>query len=105
MPDPLLRIAGLHKRFAEVEVLKGIDLDVAQGEVVALIGASGSGKTTTLRCINVLEEFEQGTITLAGRRSATPARAPRAAACRSARWPRSARGSAWCSSSTTCSRT
>lgn len=67
MPDsPLLRIDNLHKSFGELEVLKGISLDVAQGEVVALIGASGSGKTTMLRCINVLEEFEQGTITLDG---------------------------------------
>ena len=67
MPDaPLLRVTDLHKSFGETEVLKGISLDVAQGQVVALIGASGSGKTTMLRCINVLEEFEQGTIALDG---------------------------------------
>ena len=63
---PLLRIENLHKSFGDLEVLKGVSLDVAQGEVVALIGASGSGKTTMLRCINVLEEFEQGTIALDG---------------------------------------
>jgi polar amino acid transport system ATP-binding protein len=60
----LLRARNIHKSFGRTEVLKGIDLEVAQGSVVALIGASGSGKTTFLRCINVLEEFEQGQIFL-----------------------------------------
>jgi polar amino acid transport system ATP-binding protein len=63
---PLLHIADLHKRFGPVEVLKGIDLDVAKGEVVALIGSSGSGKTTLLRCINMLERFEAGEIQVDG---------------------------------------
>jgi polar amino acid transport system ATP-binding protein len=62
----LLRAIDVHKRFGEIEVLKGIDLDVEQGEVVALIGSSGSGKTTFLRCINRLEEYEKGLITIAG---------------------------------------
>jgi len=62
----LLRATDVHKRFGEIEVLKGIDLEVEQGEVVALIGSSGSGKTTFLRCINRLEEYEQGLITIAG---------------------------------------
>jgi polar amino acid transport system ATP-binding protein len=61
---PLLQATDIHKSFGRTEVLKGIDLQVAQGSVVALIGASGSGKTTFLRCINVLEEFEQGQIFL-----------------------------------------
>jgi polar amino acid transport system ATP-binding protein len=63
---PLLRAMNVHKRFGEVEVLKGIDIEISQGEVVALIGASGSGKTTFLRCINLLEEFEEGEIDLDG---------------------------------------
>jgi len=63
---PLLKARNVHKKFGEVEVLKGIDLDVPKGEVLALIGASGSGKTTFLRCINLLEEYEQGLITIDG---------------------------------------
>jgi polar amino acid transport system ATP-binding protein len=63
---PLLRASNLHKRFGDIEVLKGIDLTVSQGEVVALIGASGSGKTTFLRCINLLEDYDEGEIDLDG---------------------------------------
>ena len=48
---PLLQITGLRKRFADLEVLKGVDLDVARGEVIAIIGVSGSGKSTMLRCV------------------------------------------------------
>jgi polar amino acid transport system ATP-binding protein len=66
MPAPLLRAHDVHKRYQAVEVLKGIDLEVAQGEVVALIGASGSGKTTFLRCINLLEDYQEGEIELDG---------------------------------------
>ncbi|HLW48574.1 MAG TPA: amino acid ABC transporter ATP-binding protein [bacterium] len=61
---PILRIVDLHKRFGSLEVLRGVSLDVAQGEVVTLIGASGSGKTTLLRCINALEEYQEGRIYL-----------------------------------------
>jgi polar amino acid transport system ATP-binding protein len=63
---PVLRARNIHKSFGDVEVLKGIDLDVGRGEVVALIGASGSGKTTFLRCINMLEEYQEGTIEVDG---------------------------------------
>ena len=68
MTQPLLRAIDVHKRFGATEVLKGIDLEVQQGEVVAIIGASGSGKTTFLRCINLLEEFHQGEIQVDGER-------------------------------------
>ena len=50
-----LRVEGLHKSFGKLEVLRGIDLEVAEHEVVCLIGASGSGKSTLLRCVNLLE--------------------------------------------------
>ena len=62
----LVEIRNLHKRFGKVEVLKGVNCDLAQGDVVCVIGSSGSGKTTMLRCINMLEDFEDGTITIDG---------------------------------------
>ncbi len=49
---PMIRVAGLHKYFDDLEVLKGVDLSVYPGEVVSIIGGSGSGKSTLLRCIN-----------------------------------------------------
>jgi len=61
-----LAIEGLHKSFDKLEVLRGIDLDVAEHEVVCLIGASGSGKSTLLRCINLLEPIDGGRIVVAG---------------------------------------
>jgi polar amino acid transport system ATP-binding protein len=61
-----LRIEGLHKSFGDLEVLKGIDLDVAEHEVVCLIGSSGSGKSTLLRCINLLEPIDAGRIVVEG---------------------------------------
>src|SRR5918995_6361794 len=64
--SPLLAIKDVHKRFERIEVLKGVDLDIARGEAVAVIGASGSGKTTLLRCVNLLEEYEAGEIRLDG---------------------------------------
>jgi polar amino acid transport system ATP-binding protein len=61
-----LRIEGLHKSFGPLHVLEGIDLEVAEHEVVCLIGASGSGKSTLLRCINLLEPIDAGRIEVAG---------------------------------------
>jgi polar amino acid transport system ATP-binding protein len=66
LPAPLLEIRGLEKSYGANKVLKGIDLNVAAGEVVTLIGASGSGKTTLLRCVNFLEEYEGGSVRIAG---------------------------------------
>lgn len=62
----LVSIAGLHKHFGTNHVLKGIDLEVAQGDVVALIGRSGSGKSTLLRTINGLETIDQGELVVDG---------------------------------------
>jgi polar amino acid transport system ATP-binding protein len=64
--QPQLVVEGLHKSFGKNAVLRGIDLEVAEHEVVCLIGASGSGKSTLLRCINLLEPIDSGTITVAG---------------------------------------
>ena len=61
-----LHAEGLHKSFGELEVLRGIDLAVAEHEVVCVIGASGSGKSTLLRCINLLEPIDAGRIVVAG---------------------------------------
>jgi len=61
-----LEIADLHKSFGSLEVLRGIDLTVAEHEVVCLIGASGSGKSTLLRCVNLLEPIDAGRIVVAG---------------------------------------
>ena len=66
MTAEALRIEGLHKAFGELEVLRGIDLVVAEHEVVCLIGASGSGKSTLLRCINLLETIDAGRIVVDG---------------------------------------
>ena len=66
MSDAALQIEGLHKSFGALEVLRGIDLVLAEHEVVCLIGASGSGKSTLLRCVNLLEPVDEGRILVAG---------------------------------------
>ncbi|ODT82185.1 MAG: ATP-binding protein [Pelagibacterium sp. SCN 64-44] len=66
MSTNILTIKGLEKSFGDALVLKGVDLDVTEGEVVSIIGSSGSGKTTLLRCVNLLETFQGGTISIAG---------------------------------------
>ena len=66
MTTEALRIEGVHKSFGKLEVLRGIDLVLAEHEVVCLIGASGSGKSTLLRCVNLLEPIAAGRIFLGG---------------------------------------
>ena len=61
-----LEVQGVHKAFGKLEVLRGIDLTLAEHEVVCLIGASGSGKSTLLRCINLLEPIQAGRIVVSG---------------------------------------
>ncbi len=60
--NPVIALKGLKKSFGKVDVLKGIDLEVSSGEVVAVIGSSGSGKSTMLRCVNLLETPTDGEI-------------------------------------------
>ncbi|MEF8734866.1 amino acid ABC transporter ATP-binding protein [Candidatus Accumulibacter phosphatis] len=62
----MIHALDVHKRFAAVEVLKGVSLDVGKGEVVAIIGPSGSGKSTFLRCLNHLETIDRGRIDIEG---------------------------------------
>jgi polar amino acid transport system ATP-binding protein len=65
-PAEALRLEDVHKSFGKAEVLKGLDLTVAEHEVICLIGASGSGKSTMLRCINLLDSVDRGRIVLGG---------------------------------------
>ena len=62
----LIKVDGLRKSFGELQVLKGINAEIKKGDVMVVIGASGSGKSTFLRCLNLLEEPTGGTITLDG---------------------------------------
>ena len=64
---PEIEVRGLVKSFGATKVLRGIDLDVASGEVIVVIGPSGSGKSTLLNCINFLEPFEAGSIRVGGK--------------------------------------
>ena len=70
--QPALRVTGLRKSFGDLVVLDGIDLEVAEHEVVCLIGASGSGKSTLLRCLNLLEPIDAGRIEVGGREITAP---------------------------------
>jgi polar amino acid transport system ATP-binding protein len=64
--ESIISIQNIHKNFGQVRALKGVSLEVSKGEVVVIIGPSGSGKSTLLRCINRLEEFDQGKIIVDG---------------------------------------
>jgi polar amino acid transport system ATP-binding protein len=66
MAETMVSLKGIHKRFGELEVLKGVDFDVGKGEVICILGPSGSGKSTLLRCVNLLEPPEEGEIFIEG---------------------------------------
>lgn len=66
MSEVMVKCSQVQKSFGDLEVLKGVDLEVKKGEVVAILGPSGSGKTTFLRCINFLERGDAGTISVNG---------------------------------------
>jgi ABC-type polar amino acid transport system ATPase subunit len=65
--ERVVRIRGLHKSFGKLHVLKNIDLDVYESDVLVLCGPSGAGKSTLLRCINMLEHYHEGTIEVLGK--------------------------------------
>lgn len=67
MSENILEIEGLEKSYGDHQVLKGVNLSLKKGDVVSIIGSSGSGKTTLLRCVNLLEEFQGGTIRISGK--------------------------------------
>ena len=64
----MIEVVELVKRYGPIEVLRGVSLAVSRGEVAAIIGSSGSGKSTFLRCLNGLETFQSGCVTLDGLR-------------------------------------
>jgi ABC-type Fe3+/spermidine/putrescine transport system ATPase subunit len=74
MSNPFLQLIEVTKRFGDRKVVDGLSLDVAEGEVLALLGASGSGKTTTLRLIAGLEKPDSGEVWIAGRKVAEGSR-------------------------------
>ncbi len=63
---PIISIVDVHKSFGDLEVLKGVSIDVMKGEVICIIGPSGSGKSTLIRCINALNDIQSGSITVEG---------------------------------------
>ena len=66
-PDqPMVSIDNVHKSFGDLEVLKGVSLDVMKGEVICIIGPSGSGKSTLIRCVNALNDIQKGSIKVEG---------------------------------------
>ena len=72
-PDqPLVSIRDVHKSFGNLEVLKGVTLDVMKGEVICIIGPSGSGTSTLSRCVNALNTIDSGSITVEGQEVADP---------------------------------
>ena len=72
-PDqPMVSIKEVHKSFGDLEVLKGVSMDVMKGEVICIIGPSGSGKSTLIRCINALNDIQKGSILVEGLEVNTP---------------------------------
>ncbi|MGB1238956.1 MAG: ABC transporter ATP-binding protein [Pseudomonadales bacterium] len=65
-PKIAIKATNIHKTFGDLEVLKGIDLEACEGDVISIIGSSGSGKSTFLRCLNLLENPTQGEIEISG---------------------------------------
>jgi polar amino acid transport system ATP-binding protein len=66
MAEAMVKLEGIRKRFGKLEVLKGVDIEIAKGEVICILGPSGSGKSTLLRCVNLLEPPEEGEIFVEG---------------------------------------
>ncbi len=66
MPEPIIRVEGLHKSFGDLEVVKGVSFSLSQGKKLSILGPSGSGKSTILRCVNYLETPTKGHIYLEG---------------------------------------
>ena len=73
-PDqPMVSIKDLHKSFGDLEVLKGVSMDIMKGECICIIGPSGSGKSTLIRCVNALNDIQKGSIKVEGQEVNDPA--------------------------------
>lgn len=92
---PLISARNVHKYFADNHVLRGIDLDVYTGEVVVVLGPSGSGKSTFLRCINHLEEMDEGYIMMGDEQIGYQLRERNSIRCHPVRSPGSAARLEW----------
>ena len=71
--EPMVAIKDVHKSFGDLEVLKGVSMDIMQGECICIIGPSGSGKSTLIRCVNALNNIQQGSIKVEGQEVNDPA--------------------------------
>ena len=102
---PALTVENMHKSFGQLEVLRGVSLTANDGDVISILGSSGSGKSTFLRCINLLETPDEGVVTVAGETIKMRQRGDgRAEPATGARSTASAPNSAWCSRASTCGR-
>ena len=63
----MIKIENLHKSFGNNEIIKGVSADIKKGEIFAIVGHSGAGKSTLLRCINGLEDYQAGSVMVAGK--------------------------------------
>ncbi len=101
----MIEVEDLCKRFGPVEVLRGVSLSVDRGEVAAIIGPSGGGKSTFLRCLNGLERFQSGRVRIDGLPLCVRRVGRRRGRTGPASTGRSAGGWGWSSRGSTCSRT
>jgi len=72
MAEPIVRLENIHKTYGTLEVLKGVSLDIAKGQVLVIIGPSGTGKSTLLRCVNLLTRPDQGRVWVEGEEVTAP---------------------------------
>ena len=101
--EVIIEASEIHKSFGANKILNGISLKVSKGEVVVLIGASGSGKTTFIRCLNLLETFESGCVRVNGHTLGYVERPDGSLVpTPGVKSPASAVTSAWCSSASIC---
>ena len=104
-PKPMVQAEDVWKSFGKLDVLKGVDLTVYPQQTYVLLGPSGGGKSTLLRCINHLEKIDAGRLYVDGELMGYREKGESSTRCTSRTSPGSARRSAWCSSASTCSRT
>lgn len=105
MATPMVQAQAVHKNFGRLEVLRGIDLEVAPKEVMCIIGPSGSGKSTLLRCVNHLEKIDAGKLSVDGELVGYTQRGTSSTSCPIVRCAARGPRSAWSFRASTSSRT